>query len=282
MMNTGTENQYKGYFQGYEGVTLFFRRWSPRISPLAAIIIVHGLGDHSNRYQKLVDFFISRQYQIYAFDLRGHGQSPGKRGHINNWGEFREDLSEFMKLVQREKPNLPIFLFGHSMGGVITLEYCLRNSPRINGLVCSAPALGETGISRLKWALAYIMNHLGPGLVVSTGLDISLLSRDQSYITETRDDPLYHCQATPRLGMELSKAANWIQENARLLINPLLIVHGSDDAISLLSGSHRFIRNVVFADALLKEYRGGYHELHSDICYGQVLNDIGIWCQDHL
>jgi alpha-beta hydrolase superfamily lysophospholipase len=231
---------------------------------------------------EIVNYFVPRQYAIYSFDLRGHGHSPGLRGYINRWSELREDMAAFIELVHREQPASPVFVLGHSIGGVIVLDYCLRNPGGISGVICSAPVIGEIGISAFLLMLARVLDRVWPTLSLSTGLDISKLSRDPAVEREARADPLYHSRGTPRLGMEIERTVEWVHAHAGEISLPLLIVHGTDDVLSPIGGSRKFIRKVTYPDARLQEYEGGFHELCHDIIKEQVLADIESWLARHL
>lgn len=272
----------QGAFAGAGGLALFYQCWLPADAPAATVVVVHGFGEHSGRYKEIVNYFVPRQYAIYSFDLRGHGHSPGLRGYINRWSELREDLAAFMELVRREQPTSPVFVLGHSTGGVIVLDYCLRNLDGISGVICSAPLIGEIGISAFLLLLARALDRIWPTLSLSTGLDISKLSRDPAVEREVRADPFFHCLATPRLGMEIERTVEWIHAHAGEFSLPLLIIHGTDDELSPIGGSRRFIQAVTCPDARLQEYGGGFHELFHDIIKEQVLADTESWLTQHL
>ncbi len=121
-------NHKEGTFQGFDGIQLFYQSWLPDEDPKASIIIVHGGGDHSGRFGNVVNYLLPEKFAVFAFDWRGHGRSPGVRGHINSWNELSDDLSKFIHLVNEFHSNIPLFLFGHSMGGAIVLDYCLREA----------------------------------------------------------------------------------------------------------------------------------------------------------
>ncbi len=272
----------QGTFQGAGNVALFYQKWLPENKSVATIIIIHGGGEHSNRYMNVVNYFIFRQYAIYSYDLRGHGRSPGQRGHINYWDEFREDLTAFIKLVIKEKPDNPIFLLAQSVGGIIALDYCLHRPKGIKGVICTSPAIGKIGVPEILWKIGRIFDRIWPNCPFSTGLEISKLSRDPFIIEETKTDPLYHRKATPRLGMQIELTVDWIHAHAGDFCFPLLILHGTEDEIAFIEGSRKFISNVTYPDAHLQEYEGGYHELYNDIIKDQVLEDIEHWLSDHM
>lgn len=269
-------------FRGAGHLELYYQCWHPKELARAAIAIVPGLGDHSGRYTNISNHLVPRGYAIYAFDLRGNGRSPGQRGYVKEWKEFRDDVASFLALIRDREPRTPIFLFGESLGGVIVLDYCLRRPQGLSGLICAAPALGKIGISRLLWMLARILNRVLPRFSLSTGLDYSNLSRDPEVVKAFQQDPLAHCRGTARLAIELRRAIEWIHAHADELKLPLLIVHGKADRIASPNGSRDFIRKVTFPDKNLREYEGGYHELYNDIIKDRVLADTEQWLESHL
>jgi alpha-beta hydrolase superfamily lysophospholipase len=273
----------RGTFEGASNVELFYQSWLPEQNARAVIVILHGgNGDHSDRYKNVVDHFVACNYAIYAFDQRGNGQSPGHRGHINHWNEFREDLAKFLELAHREQPNLPLFLFSHSLGGVIALDFSIRNPHDINGIICSAPAIGHINVAPILWTIARILDRIWPTLSIATGLDLSKISRDVDVVQTTKDDPLVHGKATPRLAMQLNETVDWVHTHANELSIPLLVLHGTEDELASIEGSRRFFHNVQYEDSEMKEYDGGYHELFNDTIKEEVFIDIEQWLAKHL
>ena len=141
----------EGTFQGVGGLDLYYQSWHPEGKVRAILVIVHGLGAHSDRFSNVIQHLIPKQYAVYALDLRGHGRSPGQRGYINAWSEFREDLAAFLQLIQTQNPGCPIFLLGHSLGGMIVLDYILLYPTSISFAGCDrfSAKLGES------WGFTY-------------------------------------------------------------------------------------------------------------------------------
>lgn len=258
-------------------IELFYQSWLPGDSVKAVVIIVHGGGDHSGRFSNVVDHFLPEGYGIYMFDLRGHGQSPGKRGHIHAWDEYRQDLAVFIDLVHNQFLNLPLILFGHSMGGAIVLDYCLRRQDHIDAVIVTSPAIGKLGISPLLFQLARILDKVWPSLVLPTGLVVPHLSRDTAFIHKTQSDPLYHSRSTPRFGMEMMKAIEFIQKNAQDFTLPLYLIHGTGDKIASIEGSRKFVSQLPPTNVTYTEYEAGYHELFNDLDKEKVLTQLLHW-----
>lgn len=267
--NTGTFSS--------SGDNLYYQSWQPENGMKAVVVILHGGGDHSGRFTNVVSRLIPAGYGVFIFDLRGHGRSPGKRGHINSWALYRHDLSAFLDFVQQQVPASPRILFGHSMGGAIVLDYCLRVEARVHAVVVTSPAIGKLGISPFLFQLARILDKVWPSLVLPTGLVVPHLSRDEDFIRETQADPLYHSRSTPRFGVEMVKVVESIHADASNFSYPLYLIHGSDDRIASIEGSRNFARKVDPERVTFKSYEGGYHELFNDKIKDQVLAELLHW-----
>ncbi|MDL1957933.1 MAG: alpha/beta hydrolase [Deltaproteobacteria bacterium] len=125
----------EGTFKGAGGLELFYQSWQTQENAKAAIAIIHGIGEHSDRYMNIVNHFVPRGYDIHAFDLRGNGRSPGQRGYINSWKEIRDDTSTFLNLIKQQKSDTPLFILGHCLGGIVALDYCTRHPEGLQGVM---------------------------------------------------------------------------------------------------------------------------------------------------
>lgn len=272
----------EGSFRGSGNLDLFYQSWHPEGQPRAALALVHGFGEHSGRYPNVVNHFVPRGYAIYGLDHRGHGRSPGQRGHINAWSEYRDDVHAFMQLVtEREWPR-PIFLWGHSLGGLIVLEYALHYPDNLRGVIASAPLLGQAGISPILIALARLLSRIAPTFSLSTGLDATTLSRDPAVVKAYTSDPLVHSLGTPRLSTEISAAQTWTLAHASEWRVPLLLFFGTADRLVPPENTRKFFDAITFPDKNKIEYEGAYHETHNDIIHAQVMADVEQWLQTRL
>jgi len=269
-------------FAGYGGVELYYQRWRADGPPKAVLPIVHGYGEHSGRYGNVVDWFVPRGYSVYAFDLRGHGRSPGKQGELRDFGDYREDVRAFLDLVHEAEPERPVFLMGHSMGGLIVLNYVLHDPSGLDGVVASGPVLCAPGISSFLLWLCKVLAPVWPNLIMDSGLDATALSRDASVGEAYVNDPLVHGKGSPCMVNELMKAVDWTQAHAAELALPCLIVHGSEDQLSDAQASQEFFDHVTFADKERIEYEGYYHEVFNELGKEKVFADIEGWLERHL
>lgn len=267
-----------GNFSGHDGMELYYQHWQPDGPSKAIVIIVHGLGEHGGRYMNLVNVLVSQGYAVFAFDNRGHGQSPGQRGYVGCFSEFREDVQAFVNRINRqENPDGPLFLMGHSLGGLIVLSVVLHGVPGIDGVIISSPALDRGGISAFRMEASKVMSRIWPTMSVNTGLDVSGISRYPDVVSAYRNDPLTHGKGTPRLATESSQTISWCFEHADQLKIPVLIVHGTSDRITSPRRSREFFERITNSDKTYIAFDGGYHESHNDIDHEQTSAEILDW-----
>ena len=272
----------EGTFNGSEGLSLFFQSWQPDSPARGVLVIVHGLGEHSGRYKNVVNHLVPLRFAVYALDHRGHGRSPGQRAYANSMAEFRGDVHALVQLAANAHPGLPLFIMGHSLGGLITLDYILHHPEGLRGAIVSAPAVGGVGVSPVLLMLSRVLSRVWPTFSLDSGLDVNAISRDPQEVQAYQDDPLVHGKGTPRLATVVMDSAEWCQANAHTLQLPLLMIHGTADSITAPADSRRFFDNVASADKTYIAYEGGYHESHNDIHYQQVVEDIAAWLVERI
>ena len=271
----------QGTFKGADGLNLFYQSWHPEGGAEATLVIVHGLGEHSGRYQNVVNYLVPKGYAIYGFDNRGHGRSPGQQGYVNNFDKFVADVGAFVQMVSQREAGKPFFLMGHSMGGCIVLNYIIKHPEGLDGVIASAPAVGALDIPPILLFVSRVMEKVAPKLSVATGLDATAVSRDPAAVAAYQNDPLVHGKGSPRFAMEFKRSAEWAQANAGRIQLPLLMVHGSHDRLVNVENSRTFFASLTQLDKKLLVYEGGYHELHNYIEYEQELADIEAWLAEH-
>jgi alpha-beta hydrolase superfamily lysophospholipase len=272
----------EGTVVGSRGLILFRRAWRPATSPRAVLLNLHGLGDHSGFYGALSDRMIASGFAVHALDLRGNGRSPGKRGHVDAWSDYREDLRCFVQVIQREEPARPLFLLGNSLGGLIAIEYALHYPEGLRGIIAAAPPLGQLSVPPVLLALGRVMSRIWPAFSLETGMDLSGLARDPGVVAELLADPLFHRLGSARLATEVQAAIARVQSRAAELPLPLLVLHGSKDRMVPPDGSRAFVARAARPDVRLIEYPEGYHVLFADWDREQVLADLVHWIEQHL
>lgn len=269
-------------FQGAGGVEQYYQVWRPEETPRATLVIAHGLGEHSGRYINIVNHLVPKGYTIYALDHVGHGRSPGPRGHINSWNDFREGLRAFVVLVQAQEPGRPFFLMGHSMGGCVVLDYVLHYPDGLTAVVASAPAVGKLKNPPVMVSASKVLAKIKPDLRVSTGLDDTAVSRDTAVVEAYRNDALVHGKGSPGWSVAFMETAAWTMDHAADFQPPLLLLHGDADRLVSVEESKKFFAQVKQPDKKLIIYPGGYHESHNDLHKEQMLADVESWLEAHM
>ena len=265
-------NHTQDAFEGAGGLKLFAQSWRPEGAPQAVLAIVHGFGEHSGRYTNVVGHFVPRGYAVHGFDLRGHGRSPGQRGHINSWAEYRDDVKAFLGHVAKQEPGRPVFLLGHSLGSIIAMDYALHHSQGLSGLILSGLAVDPVGAAPpLLVAIARLMSRLWPTLAMPLKLDKTALSRIPEVVSEYIADPLVHGMASARWGAECLDTIARCKADASRLQLPLLVLHGESDRINSAAGARHVFEAARSADKRLVLVPGGLHEPHNDLGREQTL-----------
>ena len=188
-----------GHFVTEDDIALFYRQWSDETTGRAAIAVVHGYGEHSGRYERLARRLVPLGYSVYACDLRGHGLSPGRRGHIERFSEYLLDTAGFLRLVRTQERDRPLILLGHSLGGLIAARYAQDPAVDLPGMVLSSPFLRlKLPVPAWKTVAASALSRFAPALPMPSGLPLKWISHDTDIVEETRRDPLSHRCTTPR------------------------------------------------------------------------------------
>jgi len=247
-------------------------------NPTAVICLVHGLGEHCERYAHLADFFNTNNISVFTYDQRGHGKSEGKRGHTPNYDILLDDVEELLKTAREAHNDLPIILYGHSFGGNLVANYALRRSTNeIAGVVISSPLLKlakEPTAAQIK--LIKFVSRIFPSLTRPNGLDVNDISTDPEIIKSYAGDPLVHDRISTKMFTEVYNSGYWAIENADRLKVPALVFHGSDDRITAAQGSEEFADKAGDL-ASFKLWEGMKHETHNDLKKDAVLMFIYEW-----
>ena len=254
---------------------------SPGEDLRAVIILVHGLGEHIQRYSHWADMFNKEKIGFAGVDLPGHGRSDGRRGDIKNYLLLSEMLDILVNESKKTFPGVPIYIYGHSLGGGIVLDYLINKNPKVKGAIVTSPWLRlsfEPSKGKLK--LAAIMKNILPGLTQPSGLIVNHISHDQEVVDKYNSDPLVHGMISVSLFHGAMRAGANALLNASRLKLPVLLIHGSDDLICSPSGSREFAGKTTLAE--LKIWDGGYHELHNETFKYEVFEYIINWISKKL
>ena len=257
---------------------IFRQSWLPKNQVKAIVLLVHGMGEHSSRYSNLVDYLLPLGYAIYSWDHVGHGRSDGYRKFITHFSDFTDVLTEYLQEIQQKNPHTPIYLFGHSMGGLIATHYLIDHQQAFRGAILSAPALKVIGgVPLLKLYGGKFLSAVFPKFGL-TSINGQLISRDPLVVEAANGDPLVEKGKTSvRLLAELVDAMARVDVAANQIHLPILILQGGDDQIVDPAGADTLYQKVSSQDKTLKVYPDLYHELINEPEKGEVLADIAEW-----
>lgn len=262
---------------------IFWQCWIPTQPVVGVLIFQHGFGEHSDRYQNLLSTLEGTGLACYAMEARGHGRSEGKRGYISSFDDFVDDMHQFVQVVIHEQDIDQVMMLGHSMGGVIAIQYALSHHDQLQGLILSSPGirLHMTLYNKLMSGVSALLAKYLPNILLDSKLDLDNLSHDKNLIEDYKTDPLVHSKVSPVLGNTLLTIHKHLYEQAHQLTLPLLVIHGTADKLTDPDGSKKFFEMVSSQDKTLKLYDGLFHETMNEVpvAKAEVLNDIKEWLE---
>ncbi len=284
-----------GHRKNPTGKSAYWQAWLPRDTARAVIVVVHGIHEHSARYAHVGARLAAAGFAVYAADHRGHGRSDGRRANIERMALILDDLKSFVRFAAERHPSLPVFMVGHSLGGLIALHYALDDygaldcgaldcgatgsgSTTLDGLVVSGPAVTATAGSALARRLAGVLSALVPNLGVAALDADQKISRDPEVVRAYREDPLvYRGRIKARTGAEILAAMQRLPAQLPRLSMPLLLLHGTEDQICPPADSALVHDTVSSPDRTLRRYPGLYHEVFNEPEREAILTDLICW-----
>jgi len=269
-------------FHTQDGLDLFAQHWYPKgDEPRAVVCLVHGFGEHSSRYEYVARYLVERRYAVFGYDMRGHGHSQGRRGDYPNLDAILSDIGLPLTEAKRRYSRAPRFLYGHSMGGTLVLNYCLRRESQLAGVVVSSPWLRLAfAPPRGKERLARLVARVRPTLALSANLDTTALSRDEQVGEAYRRDRFCHGVITARAYQQTAAAGEYALDHAAEFRFPLLLMQGTGDRIVDPEATREFAQQVR-GDCTLQLWDGLYHELHNEPEREEVLDAAFRWMEQH-
>jgi len=264
-------------FKTFDGLQLFGQIWQPEGQPRAVVCLVHGMGEHGGRYAQVVDALTQAGYVLFTFDIRGHGKSSGPRGHTPSYEALMNDISSLLEVANKQFSQLSFFLYGHSLGGNLVLNYILRRQPQFKGVIVTAPWLRLAfEPPAFKMILVKITNQLFPAFSQKSGLDTKVLSHDIEVVHAYENDPLVHDHISARMFIGIYQAGQWALEHASEFSLPLLLMHGGDDKITSVEASREFA-DKINENCTFKIWDGFYHGIHIELGKEKVLKFMIDW-----
>ncbi|NER16357.1 alpha/beta hydrolase [Spongiivirga citrea] len=260
---------------------IFAQSWSPD-RPKAVILLVHGFGEHSTRYADfVVPTLVENEYAIFTYDNIGHGKSTGKRGDCESYEQLMAILNDAYDEVRERFVDLPVFLYGHSLGGNLVINYTLRIEPGVKGTIASSPYL-RLAFKPPKWKMSIgkLFYKIAPSITLSAGLEVNHLTRDKAEVKKYENDPLVHDNVSPMYSFPIMEAGEWAISNADHLKTPMFVAHGTGDKVTSHKASEEFANGS--PKATIRLFDGGYHEMHNDFHKQDFMDALITWMNKQL
>ena len=268
--------------QNKDGLNFYVQGWEPNHKPKAVVALIHGFGEHTGRYAHVGEAFNKAGYALIGYDLRGHGKSGGARGHTPSYDALMDDIADFLTWIETRYPDSPRFLYGHSMGGNLVLNFSLRRKPDVVGVIATDPWLKLAfDPPALQITLGKLMNNIAPGFTQKSTLETAALSHDPKIVDAYNNDPLVHSKISARLFVSIYESGLWALDHAGEFSLPLLLMHGTNDRIISFAASAKFAKRAG-KSVTWKPWDGMYHEIHNEPGKAEVLNYMIQWMDDHL
>jgi len=276
-------NHVEGNFKGVRNANIYHQAWLPEGNVKAVLLIVHGLGEHCGRYMNVVNHFVPLGYAVYGLDHIGHGKSEGMREVVERFTDYTDALTVYQEMVKGGQTGKPIFLVGHSMGGLIVSYYLLDHQADFRGAVISAPLIKASGnISQATILMGKILSALAPKMGLLP-VDPNGISRDPEVVKAYLNDPLvFHGKTPARLGAELLKAMLRVTAEAGKITLPFIVLQGSEDRLVDPGGAQTLYDKASSKDKTIRIYEGLYHEVFNEPERGRVLKDVETWLAAHV
>lgn len=275
-MTSTTTAMAEEYLERADGPRIFVRCWRPASRPSAVVAICHGVNSHSGQYFWAAEQMAAAGHAVYALDLRGRGKSDGDRFFIESVDEYVDDLSMLIQFAKQREPGLPVFLLGHSAGGVVSATYALDYKAELAGFICESFAFQ---VYAPDFALAVVkgLSHIAPHLHVLR-LNNEDFSRDPAVVASMNSDPLIDNEVQPTSTVAaLVRADERLKHDFPLITLPVLILHGTTDKATKPTGSQLFFDTAGSADKTLNLYPGHFHDLLNDLGREEVIADVLGW-----
>jgi alpha-beta hydrolase superfamily lysophospholipase len=270
-------------FAGTGGVMLQSRTWRPKGPARAALVVIHGLKDHGDRYADFAMALAADGIAVHAMDLRGHGDSEGARVWVDSFDDYVNDVAIFVERVRALDPDVPLFVFGHSMGGAIVTLYELEKKPNVKGFVLSAPALVRgDDVNGFTAGVVRFLGVVAPSLGAAD-LKNADFSKDPAMVADLTNDPLVTQGAMPaHTTAELLNALDKITASMEDFDAPFLVLHGTVDKLTNIAGSKALVERAKSKDKTIKIYDGAWHDLLHEPEKAKVEADIQTWLDAHI
>lgn len=270
------------YIVSADKVQFFTRCWEPDSPPKAMVFLFHGLADHSGRFEKVAENFTAAGFLFFAADLRGNGKTEGPRGHFDSYDQIMLDTDGLLEAAHTKYPDIPVILYGQSMGGNLALNYSLRRNPEIFAVIASSPWLRLTNPpNAIVRTLGNALGKIAPALIIPNGLNADDLSHSKEISRSYREDPLVHGKISLNTFKLITESGEWAIRNSNKHQKPLLLMHGTSDPITSIEASQQFAKSVK-CEFTFKTWDRLKHELHNEPQSEEVINFMIEWLNQKL
>ena len=260
--------------------TFFGQCWEAK-KTRAVVVLAHGMGEHTGRYMHVASKLNEHNFSVVAFDHFGHGKTSGKRGHNPSFEAVLESVAITIEKAKEFFPNSPIFLYGHSMGGNTVINYALKKTCNLQGIIATSPFLKLAfEPPKFKLAIGKLLQKIAPSITMGNEINPNDISREKIEVDAYINDPLIHSKISPNFSLTFIDSGKWAIDNASKLNVPIILLHGTGDKIIDYRGTQEFANNA--NRATLKLYENGYHELQNDLCKNEMLMDVVNWISSQL
>ncbi len=270
-------------YLGYDDIEMFMRKWSPEGNPKGVILGLHGLGAHSGSISFVAEYMAKNGYVFYAPDLRGFGHWVGEKGHIDSFEEYNLDIDRLAGYIRSKHMTHSIFLYGHSLGGMLILLYIAVHPDSFDGAIAACPSVSERlEIGRGTRTIARLLAMLGIKKRFPNGLNYDYISRNSEVVRRNREDPLRYDLATPKYAIEGLRARKYSATTGPLIKTPILVVHTLEDKILIPEKTKEYYETIAAQDKTYKEYPDLYHEPFEEPGGEKVLEDFISWLDERV
>ena len=273
-------SQYK--WKAKDGKVLFAQKWDAGKNTRAAMLLVHGLGEHSSRYASWAGKLNNEGIAVLSFDFRGHGQTPGKPGQISDYTKLLDDVELLLQQGKKEFPGLPLLLYGHSMGGNLVANYVINNNTDLAGVILTSPWFEISNLPpKIKLSGALFLSKIMPWLIANSDIKPEYISRELREVHLYKNDKLIHGKISLGLFSQAFEKGKVAKRSIYKINAPLLVMHGSSDQVTSCQATREFIRNASEKTTYI-EWEGCYHELHNDMDREKVFFRLVDWINNQI
>jgi alpha-beta hydrolase superfamily lysophospholipase len=270
-------NREQSFLTGAGGLRIFWQAWLPATGARAVVVIAHGASEHSDRYEHVAARLVGEGYAVYAIEHRGHGRSEGRRALIDRIDNAVADLDALVLRAAADRPGVPLFLLGHSMGATVSLRYALAHQDRLSGLILSGALAALEPPPLPQQLVIRALSAVAPGLRV-VPIDANLVSRDPAVVKAYVEDPrVYHGKLPARTVAELADAIASFPDHVATITIPTLVMYGTADRLCPTAGSRMLEHRLGSSDVTVRAYEGLHHEIFNEPERERVLDDLCTW-----